>query len=138
MSVDRNIDIDFSIKFTNDDIKSILQKALNLGCYLYKTDPKTHNQLSFPLEEMASMAFEGYNTPRVGGGFCADLDSTSLIISFYQNFHGTASLGLMLGSNYWEKDFGDDEIKCDFARYVRFILNISKNLPIKSIKISYE
>lgn len=141
MSVNRNIDIDFSIQFSEDHIRSILNKALCAGCHLYQIDPKTHNELTYSLDKMTLLAYKGYNTPRVGGGFLVRLHSIKFIISFFQNLEGTASLALMLMKDYWVKKFiinTEEEEKIDYARYIKFMLKISKSLPIKSIKIYYE
>lgn len=140
MSIDRIIYLDLNVQLSENDIKSILQETQSSGCDLYKRNPKTHTKLSLSLDEMATIAFRGYNTPRASGGFYAHLDTTRFILSFFQNFRGTASIGLMLMRDYWKKEFivdNEKEEKIDYARYVRFLMQIAHGLPVHSIKIFF-
>lgn len=129
MSLDLHIKIIFSYSLDNKAINSLVSNALALGCVFYKNN----STYLLSLQEIVTIFYEGYKLEGHGGSLYVYNDSSEFMISIYQEKKDISALSLHLTGSYWKKQ--PSTYNCDFDKYIRFLLNITAKMPIKSIAI---
>lgn len=131
MGLERQIKMIFTEPFKENHIKYIATNGISLGCVFF--DDNINNRLS--IDQITNIFYEGYKIAGYGGSLSVNNDSSLFSISIYQETQNNAALSLHFTCNYWRKSPSNPD--CDFERYIRLLLGMTADMPLKSISIEY-
>lgn len=131
MSLDLQIKIIFTEPIKESHIRSIVRNGSNLGCVFF--DNTINDCLT--VEDISNILYDGYKIAGEGGSISVNNNSSQFRISVYQETKKNAALSVHLTYNYWKRN--PPLLDYDFERYIRLLLDMTADMPLKSISIEY-
>jgi len=142
MGVTRIIHLTINAECTVANLERMFQRLQEVKCNFFAKEAydyvRLKNNKSLSTPEAASLVFDEFSKSKRAGPVIIVCGKTHFLLSFKVKYPGMTTLVLTLLSFDWQRDFLNGEVEKDFARYVRFLLDVTQDFPIYEIGIKYE
>ncbi len=140
MGISYSIQMILDAKLNIENIKIILERSQQRGCLFYESGKYEYfnaaKNITLNVKDAIKKIFETYQDAEHSGLIIAVKENTIFLLSFNQENHDLV-FSLTLMAYDWEKEFPNDEIHKDFARYISLLLYITQDFPILNLCIKY-
>ncbi len=139
MSAIHSINILLDSEYNKANVKSLLQKGAEVG-FLYQADPlETLEKPSkiLNIDNATKRSMQGkFTMDNFGAPFvCIKYLDTEFNFTIYQSKNNLMDIHISGFCWKWIKEFDDDELHIDYARYARLIIDMSDDITVLKLDI---